>query len=123
MFNRQKAKAYAKQMKSFFMLLIKAIIESLGVVNMDDFLLREFEEGSQLMVVNCYPPCLQPELTLGSPPHSDYGFLTLLLQDGIPGLQIQYLGQWVTVEPIPNAFVVNVGDFLEVGRSSASSSS
>lgn len=120
MFNRQKAKAYAKQMKSFFMLLIKAIIESLGVVNMDDSLLREFEEGSQLMVVNCYPPWPQPELTLGSPPHSDYGFLTLLLQDGIPGLQIQYLGQWVTV---PNAFVVNVGDFLEVGRSSASSSS
>lgn len=115
-FNRQKTKAYAEQMKSLFMMLIKATIESLGPVKMDDFLQREFEEGSQLMVINCYPPCPQPELTLGSPPHTDYGFLTLLLQDGIPGLQIQFLGEWVTVEPILNAFVVNIGDFLEVGK-------
>lgn len=111
---RQKTKAYAEQMKSLFMMLIKATIESLGPVIMDDFLRREFEEGSQLMVINCYPPCPQPELTLGSPPHTDYGFLTLLLQDGIPGLQIQFLGEWVTVEPILNAFVVNIGDFLEI---------
>jgi isopenicillin N synthase-like dioxygenase len=49
------------------------------------------------------------------PPHSDYGFLTLLLPDEeVKGLQIQHEGRWVTVEPIPNSFVVNVGDHLEV---------
>lgn len=73
-----------------------------------------FEDGSQLMVVNCYPACPEPDLTLGMPPHSDYGSLTLLLQDEVKGLQIQHQGRWVTVEPIPNSFVVNVGDHLEV---------
>ena len=74
----------------------------------------KFEDGSQLIVVNCYPSCPEPELTLGMPPHSDYGFLTLLLQDEVEGLQIQHEGKWVTVEPRPNSFVVNVGDHLEV---------
>ncbi|KAM7526838.1 hypothetical protein LguiA_016740 [Lonicera macranthoides] len=71
-------------------------------------------EGSQMMVVNCYPACPEPELTLGMPPHSDYGLLTLLLQDEVKGLQIQHRGSWVTVQPIPGSFVVNVGDHLEI---------
>lgn len=78
--------------------------------------LEEFEDGSQLIVANCYPACPEPDLTLGMPPHSDYGLLTLLLQDEVEGLQIQNQGSWVTVEPLPNSFVVNVGDHLEVGN-------
>lgn len=100
---------------------MEAIFESLRLVGTtenntteEDEMLKEFQDGSQLMVVNCYPPCPQPDLTLGMPPHSDYGFLTLLLQDEVEGLQIQKQDQWVTVEPIPNSFVVNVGDHLEV---------
>lgn len=104
-------------------MLAKAILESLGLVetekNIDENgscdLLKEFEDGSQLIVANFYPSCPEPDLTLGIPPHSDYGFLTLLLPDEeVKGLQIQYEGRWVTVEPIPNSFVVNVGDHLEV---------
>ena len=79
-----------------------------------NMILKKFQDGSQLMVVNCYPPCPQPDLTLGMPPHSDYGFLTLLLQDEVKGLQIQLQDKWVTVDPIPGSFVVNVGDHLEV---------
>lgn len=77
----------------------------------------EFEDGSQLIVMNCYPSCPEPELTLGIPPHSDYGFLTLLLQDQqVQGLQIQHQQEWVNVEPLPNSFIVNVGDHLEVSQ-------
>lgn len=101
-------------------MLMDAILESLGLVEND---IREdqskdlkngLEDGSQLMVVNCYPSCPEPDLTLGMPPHSDYGFLTLLLQDEVKGLQIQHEGKWVSVEPLPNSFVVNVGDHLEI---------
>lgn len=102
-------------------MLVKAILESLGVVennrscNEKESCLKEFEDGSQIIVVNCYPSCPEPDLTLGMLPHSDYGFLTLLLQDElVKGLQIHHRGKWVTVEPIPNSFVVNVGDHLEV---------
>jgi isopenicillin N synthase-like dioxygenase len=115
------AVTYAKETKYLFQMLTEAILESLGLHNKqlpavveDDGVLNLLEDGSQLMVVNCYPPCPEPDLTLGMPPHSDYGFLTLLLQDEVKGLQIQYKEKWVTIEPIANSFVVNVGDHLEI---------
>lgn len=115
--NREATSNYSKQTKFLYQLLIGAILESLGIVNdenNDSQNLKEFEDGSQLLVFNCYPSCPEPDLTLGMPPHSDYGLLTLLLQDEVKGLQIQHQGKWLTVEPIPNSFVVNVGDHLEV---------
>ena len=104
-----------------YLMLMEAIKESLGLdqekteseKNGEDDS-TTFEDGSQLIVVNCYPSCPEPELTLGLLPHSDYGLLTILLQDEVKGLQIQHEGRWVTVEPLPNSFVVNVGDHLEV---------
>lgn len=112
---------YAKETKYLFLMIMVAILESLGLVGTtenkteeDDNIIEEFQDGSQLMVVNCYPPCPEPNLTLGMPPHSDYGFLTLLLQDEVEGLQIQYQDKWITVQPIANSFVVNVGDHLEI---------
>ncbi|CAN4117160.1 unnamed protein product [Withania somnifera] len=123
---REMAVAYSKETRILFIKLVEAILESLGICkvittknktqqNDDEMLLKEFENGSQLMAVNFYPPCPNPDLTLGMPPHSDYGFLTLLLQDEVEGLQVKCNGDdWVTVQPIPGAFVVNVGDHLEV---------
>ncbi|XP_059309579.1 probable 2-oxoglutarate-dependent dioxygenase SLC1 [Lycium ferocissimum] len=113
---REAAANYSKQAKFLYQLLIGAILESLGIVNEnnDSNNLKEFEDGSQLLVLNCYPSCPEPDLTLGMPPHSDYGLLTLLLQDEVKGLQIQHKERWLTVEPIPNSFVVNVGDHLEI---------
>lgn len=105
---------YSKQTRLLYVMLIEAILESLGIVKEGKIGFEEFEEGSQLLVVNCYPACPEPELTLGMPPHSDYGLLTLLLQDEVKGLEIHYNGKWETVHPIPNSFVVNVGDHLEV---------
>lgn len=127
-YNSKLAGAYASETRNLFLVLVEAVVESLlspggdGGSAADEIenILRDFQEGSQILVVNCYPPCPNPELTLGIPPHSDYGFLTILLQDEVQGLQIQHAGEWVTVEPIPNSFVVNVGDHLEVGSSSLS---
>ncbi|XP_010267325.1 PREDICTED: protein DMR6-LIKE OXYGENASE 2-like isoform X2 [Nelumbo nucifera] len=122
---REAAVTYSQQAKFLYMKLVEAVLESLGLLvgttmhadeeNADNAALKEFEDGSQLMVVNCYPSCPQPDLTLGMPPHSDYGFLTLLLQDEVEGLQIQNCqGKWLNVEPLPNSLVVNVGDHLEI---------
>ncbi|MEU1624431.1 2-oxoglutarate and iron-dependent oxygenase domain-containing protein [Streptomyces sp. NPDC020096] len=47
--------------------------------------------------------------------HQDYGFLTLLLQDDIGGLQVEREdGAFDDVPPLPGAFVVNLGELLEV---------
>ncbi|MBW0115904.1 isopenicillin N synthase family dioxygenase [Pseudonocardia abyssalis] len=52
----------------------------------------------------------------GVGPHADWGFLTLLLQDGTGGLQARLprTREWVDVPPLPGALVVNVGEMLEV---------
>ncbi|OIK03980.1 isopenicillin N synthase family dioxygenase [Streptomyces monashensis] len=47
--------------------------------------------------------------------HKDYGFLTLLLQDTVGGLQVQREdGLFHDVPPVEGAFVVNLGELLEV---------
>ncbi|PZO80602.1 MAG: 2-oxobutyrate oxidase [Mesorhizobium amorphae] len=46
--------------------------------------------------------------------HKDGGFLTLLLQDENNGLQVEYDGAWVDVDPIPGTLVVNIGELLEL---------
>ena len=46
--------------------------------------------------------------------HSDMGAITLLLQDDVPGLQVRKDYDWFTVQNMRDAFVVNLGDMLQV---------
>lgn len=45
----------------------------------------------------------------------DYGCVTLLLADSTKGaLQVQLKdGSWINADPLPGAFVVNIGDMIE----------
>ena len=79
-----------------------------------DKLINIFKEV-QSARINYYPPCPHAEKVLGLSPHSDAVGLTLLLQvSEVQGLQIRRKGGWISVKPIPGAFVVNIGDMLEV---------
>ncbi|KAF8031941.1 hypothetical protein BT93_D0989 [Corymbia citriodora subsp. variegata] len=74
-----------------------------------------FDEGMQAFRMNDYPPCPRPDLVIGLTPHSDAIGLTILLQvNEMEGLQIRKEGKWVPIKPLPNAFIVNVGDILEI---------
>jgi len=62
-----------------------------------------------------YPPISKnsPSDLYGSAPHTDFGCLTILAQDGIGGLQVQTReGEWIDVPKLEGSFVVNVGDML-----------
>jgi isopenicillin N synthase-like dioxygenase len=72
------------------------------------------ESGSQILVINYYPPCPKPELVMGLPAHTDHGLLTLLMQNELGGLQIEHDGKWIPINPLPNSFLINTGDHLEV---------
>jgi isopenicillin N synthase-like dioxygenase len=46
--------------------------------------------------------------------HKDAGLITLLLQDGQAGLQVETRQGWVDVPPCAGTFVINVGELLEL---------
>ncbi|WP_020667797.1 isopenicillin N synthase family dioxygenase [Amycolatopsis nigrescens] len=57
----------------------------------------------------------RPDEDQGIGVHKDYGLLTLLLQDHHGGLQVSLTeGEFIDVPPVPGAFVVNLGELLEV---------
>ncbi|XVF41514.1 hypothetical protein PTKIN_Ptkin01aG0285600 [Pterospermum kingtungense] len=73
------------------------------------------DDGLQAVRLAYYPPCPKPELVLGLTPHSDITLLTILHQvNGVDGLQIRKDGLWFPLSLNPDAFVVNVGDILEI---------
>lgn len=83
----------------------------------EDHLQKAFggEEIEASLRANFYPKCPQPDLALGLSPHSDPGAMTILLpDDNVAGLQVRKGDSWITVKPIPNAFIVNIGDQLQV---------
>ncbi|KAK6943134.1 Isopenicillin N synthase-like, Fe(2+) 2OG dioxygenase domain [Dillenia turbinata] len=95
--------------------LMNALSVNLGLK--DDFLQNAFggENAGACLRVNFYPKCPQPDLTLGLSSHSDPGGMTMLLPDeNVPGLQVRRGDTWITVNPVPNAFIVNIGDQIQV---------
>ncbi len=59
-----------------------------------------------------YPPTPQFELW-GVGEHTDYGLLTILLQDEVGGLEVKSGANWVAAPPIPGSFICNIGDMLD----------
>jgi isopenicillin N synthase-like dioxygenase len=59
-----------------------------------------------------YPESPQGEFGVNA--HHDAGFLTVLLQNGVGGLQaLNPNGEWIDVPPTPGTFVINLGEMLQ----------
>ncbi len=57
------------------------------------------------------PDPLPEQMRMGA--HTDYGVVTILLADDVPGLQVFRGGTWHPVSVPRGAFVCNIGDMLE----------
>ncbi|CAN1279539.1 1-aminocyclopropane-1-carboxylate oxidase homolog 1 [Linum perenne] len=93
-------------------LVLELLSEALGL---NSGHLKEMDCANGLyLLCHYYPPCPQPELTMGGTKHQDDSFITLLLQDDdIGGLQILHQNKWVDVPRLHGGLVVNIGDLLQ----------
>ncbi|KAH7515705.1 hypothetical protein FEM48_Zijuj10G0054800 [Ziziphus jujuba var. spinosa] len=110
---RETSNTYSWELKDLAMGILEQMEKALKVKTKE--LTDLFEGGHQAMRMNYYPPCPQPEQVIGLTPYSDAGGLTILLQvSEVEGLQIKKDGIWILVKPLPNSFIVNVGDVIEI---------
>lgn len=69
-------------------------------------------EPLTLFRIFSYPPPRDPMLW-GVGEHTDYGLLTILLQDDSGGLEVRSRSSWVSAPPVQGSFVCNIGDMLD----------
>ncbi|TVU28657.1 hypothetical protein EJB05_20184, partial [Eragrostis curvula] len=80
------------------MRLTRALFEHLSLgLGLEKGAMAEAFGGDELVFlqkINFYPPCPQPELTLGVAPHTDMSTLTVLVPNEVQGLQVFRDGHW-----------------------------
>ncbi|RDX62829.1 putative 2-oxoglutarate/Fe(II)-dependent dioxygenase, partial [Mucuna pruriens] len=110
---REDLEDYCIKMRDLAINIFVLIGKALGIELRD--IKESLGEGGQSLRINYYPPCPQPENVLGLNAHTDGSALTILLQaNEVEGLQISKGGIWLPVKPLPNAFIISLGDVMEI---------
>jgi len=84
----------------------------------EDFFSSRLSHPTAILRILHYPPrktlpamAAFPDVGCGA--HSDYGYLTILAQDSVGGLQVQNrAGRWIDAVPTPGTFVCNIGELM-----------
>jgi isopenicillin N synthase-like dioxygenase len=123
------AAGYYRAMERVGSALMRSIARGLGLV--ETYFDDAFRGGVSTFRLIHYPPRAEAALAkmseakfwaehdgkrvyLIGAPHADSGLVTLLAQDGVPGLQAQARdGGWIDVPPRAGTLVVNFGKLLE----------
>ncbi len=111
---REQMEAYQAEMVRLGRHLMGCLALSTGLdADWFDEGLAEPQVGVRLLH---YPP--QPangaENLLGAGAHADWGSITILLQDDMPGLEVRNAdGDWILAAPLRGSFVINLGLMME----------
>jgi isopenicillin N synthase-like dioxygenase len=111
---REAMESYLDQTMDISRLLLKLFAVSLDVG--EGYFLRYFIKPMMHTRLFYYPP--QPPTSaddeFGVAPHADHGFITILSQDPIGGLEVRTRdGEWVGAPYIAGTFVVNLGNLFK----------
>jgi len=93
-------------------ILLQCISVGLGMKDINYFVKLHDEDNDALRLIKYQPG----NATTGNrcKEHSDYGTLTLLLNDGVGGLEAYVDDQWKAVPYVEGGIVVNIGSILSV---------
>ena len=106
--------AYFEEMTMLSRTLYDAFAQSLDLD--PEFFLQHLKTPLDICRLLQYPPQKEvlDEDQIGTGAHSDFDCFTILWQDSNGGLQaLRRDGIWIDALPIPDTFLVNVGDMLE----------
>jgi isopenicillin N synthase-like dioxygenase len=92
--------------------VLRAVAVSLGL-DAEYFAGGYTADPTVLFRIFHYPPARADTDDWGVGEHTDYGLLTLLLQDDNGGLAVHTRDGWVQAPPVPGTFVCNIGDMLD----------
>jgi isopenicillin N synthase-like dioxygenase len=127
---RESVSTYYRAMEKVSQALMRAVAR--GLLLEERFFDQAFDRGLSTLRLLRYPVRTDAELTARSDPnvwvthdgakvyvngapHVDSGFLTLLAQDGVSGLQARHRdGTWLDVPPNDDGLAVNFGKVLEL---------
>ena len=94
----------------------RAVLEALAItLGVPGFFAARMSQPQCRLRFLHYPP--ESRLDDGSTPvfstpHTDYGAITLLATDGVPGLEVLLDSSWVPVSAPPGGVIVQLGDML-----------
>jgi isopenicillin N synthase-like dioxygenase len=112
-------KATALDYYSQVVSLAKDILKVLALtLDLEESYFDDYAAGAvatmRLLHYPSQPPDSPAKLTRGIGAHTDFGCVTILLQDKVAGLQVYdyTTKEWLDVIPTPGAFVVNLGNLM-----------
>ncbi|AVA26388.1 2-oxoglutarate and iron-dependent oxygenase domain-containing protein [Rhizobium sp. NXC24] len=106
--------AYQAEVTRIGIDILKAIAVALG--QSENVFAEIYQpQPSQLLKIIRYPGRDAAETDQGVGAHKDGGFVTVLLQDTVPGLRVRTEDDlWIDAPPVPGTFVINTGELLEL---------
>ena len=109
---RRQMEAYRQAMTALGQDLCGLFAASLDLP--EDYFTEALSRPSVVVRLLRYPaqPAGASSGRLGAGAHTDWGLITILLQDDCGGLEIETEGRWIEAAPVPGALIINLGDMV-----------
>lgn len=121
---REVLETYFEEMDTLHLRLMKYVGKGLALPDEGGYLVQKCNEKHENLRLLHYPSIdiartadagaddIPNPMVRGSA-HTDFGTLTLLVQDKVGGLKVKRTdGIWIEVQPVKDSIIVNVGDML-----------